>query len=124
MSLDWSLLCDGSDFKIQGSEISVAFPDDRSHKVLLQESDDEYLLTANVARRALVATLPDLAISVWQRNRTVSLMGFRIDKLGRLIAESCVPKNGLTASEFQFYVRHLAIEADRLEYILSGSDTH
>ena len=124
MSLDWSLLCAGSDFQVQGSEISVAFSDDRSHKVSLQESDYEYLLTAIVAWPAVVATIPDLAISVWQRNRTVSLIGFRIDKRGRLIAESCAPRNGLTADEFQFYVRHLAIEADRFEYMLSGRDTH
>lgn len=124
MSLDWSLLCSGSDFQIQGSEISVAFSDERSHKVLVQESDDEYLLTAVVAWPALVATIPELAISAWQRNRTVSLIGFRIDKRGRLIAESSVPKAGLSADEFQYFVKHLAIEADRYEYMLSGKDTH
>jgi len=124
MSLDWSLLCSGSDLQIQGSEICVAFSDDRSHKVLVRDSGDEYLLTAVVAWPALVATIPALAASTWQRNRTVNRIGFRIDQRGRLIAESSAPKQGLTAEEFQFYVRHLAIEADRYEYMLSGRDTH
>jgi hypothetical protein len=124
MSPDWSSLCSVSDFEVDGQSIMVLFPDDRSHKILVQTSGNEYILTAVVAWPALVAATPDLAIFAWQRNRTVSLIGFRIDKKGRLVAESRVPQTGLTADEFQFYVRHLAIEADRFEYMLSGLDNH
>lgn len=124
MSLDWTSMCKGAEFQVQGAEIIVAFSDERSHKLSVQETDDAYLLTAVVARPSVVAPIPELATSAWQRNRAVSLIGFRIDKRGRLIAESSVPKAGLSAEEFQFHVKHLAIEADRYEYMLSGKDTH
>jgi len=53
----------------------------------------------------------------------MSLMGFRIDRRGRLVGEAWVPKAGLTGEEFQLYVRHLAVEADRFEYGLTGRDS-
>jgi hypothetical protein len=43
-------------------------------------------------------------------------------KKDRLIAECHVPKHGLTEDEFQFYLRTIAIEADRLEFLLTGRD--
>jgi len=53
---------------VQGSEITVAFSDERSHKLSLQETDDEYLRIAVVAWPALVTQIPELAMSAWQRN--------------------------------------------------------
>lgn len=44
------------------------------------------------------------------------------DRRGRLVGEAWVPKAGLTGHEFQLYVRHLAVEADRFEYRLTGRD--
>jgi hypothetical protein len=39
------------------------------------------------------------------------------------VGEAWIPKAGLTESEFQLYVRTLAIEADRFEYALTGRDS-
>jgi hypothetical protein len=39
-----------------------------------------------------------------------------------LIAEAWIPKAGLTAEEFQLYVRTVALESDRFEYVLTGKD--
>ena len=40
----------------------------------------------------------------------------------RLVAESLVPKAGLTAEEFQLYARTVARESDRFEFELTGKD--
>ena len=66
--------------------------------------------------------MPDLPIQVWLRNRATALVGFRIDSRGRLVGEALVPKAGLTAEEFQIYVRAVAVQCDRLEYLLTGRD--
>lgn len=70
-----------------------------------------------------MASLPDLPLKIWSRNRVVSLIGFRIDHRGRLVGEAWVPKVGITKSEFQLYLRTVAVEADRFEYTLTGRDS-
>jgi hypothetical protein len=69
-----------------------------------------------------VEEIPDAAVRAWVRNRSVMLVGFRVDERGRMVGESWVPKPGLTAAEFQFILRHLATESDRFEFQLSGQD--
>ena len=49
-------------------------------------------------------------------------MGFRIDHRGRVVGEAWVPKAGLSAAEFQLYLRTAAVECDRFEYVLTGRD--
>lgn len=71
---------------------------------------------------SLVGELSDALVRAWSRNRSVMLAGFRVDERGRMIGESWVPKAGLTASEFQFALRHLAEESDRFEFQLTGRD--
>jgi hypothetical protein len=39
-----------------------------------------------------------------------------------VVGEAWVPKEGLTAEEFQVYVRAVATESDRFEYALTGRD--
>jgi hypothetical protein len=123
MAVNWKSFCDASDLTVEHSDVLISFGDDRSHRVRVSESDDEFLLRAFVVRQAVVASITDLPLQVWQRNRAVSLMGFRIDKRRRLVGEAWVPKAGLTGSEFQLYLRHLAVEADRFEYALTGRDS-
>jgi hypothetical protein len=108
---------------VSNADVLIKLGDDRSHRVRVSESEDEFVLHAFVVRRSVVASIPDLPLRVWQRNRVMSMMGFRIDKHGRLVGEAWVPKAGLTNSEFQQYLRHLAVEADRFEYELTGRDS-
>ncbi len=123
MSFNWHRLCRPEDMTVEGRGILINVGDDRSHRVLVHEMDDEFFLRAYVVRQAVVNSIPDLPLRIWQRNRTVSMVGFRIDKRGRLVGEAWVPKTGLTESEFQLYVRQLAVEADRFEYELTGRDS-
>ncbi len=61
-------------------------------------------------------------VRLWNMNRGMPLVGLRIDGSGHLVAESFIATEGLTEEEFQFHLRNLAREADRLEYLLTGED--
>lgn len=122
MVAEWSKFCQAPDLAVEGPHIVITFGDDRRHRVTVEEEADQYFLRAFVVRQATVDSLPNLPIQVWERNRAVSLVGFRIDNRRRLVGEAWIPKAGVTESEFQLYVRTLAIEADRFEYALTGRD--
>ena len=118
----WLPLCDAPDFAASDPHVDVTFADGRTHRVTVEDQTDAYFLSGFVVRQSIVGALPDLPIQTWLRNRTVSLVGFRIDRRGRLVGEAWLPKAGLTANEFQLYVRTIAVECDRFEYLLTGRD--
>jgi hypothetical protein len=123
MKSEWARLCHRDDIDVDDTGVTVRFYDGRRHRVTVVENDDEYRLHAVVARPATVARIGrELPVDVWLRNRAVSLVGFRHDSRGRLVCEAHVPKADLTAAEFQFYLRAIAIESDRCEYALTGQD--
>ena len=72
-------------------------------------------------RQAAVASLPDLPLQVWLRNRATLSVGFG-STMGAIGGEHRA-EAGLTAEEFQIYVRAFAIECDRLKYLLTGRDS-
>jgi hypothetical protein len=122
MAADWVPLCSAKDLTIYGNHVDVSLEDGRGHRIIVTDEGKVYRIRGIVVRRATVASLPNLPIQVWKRNRTTHLVGFRIDRKMRLIAEAWPAKPGLTAEEFQFYLRTLAAECDRFEYILTGGD--
>ena len=122
MAVEWSRLCRDGDLSIEEPHIDVIFRDQRRHRVTVEDDGDAYRLYAVVARQAVVTSVPDLPIQAWLRNRAALLVGFRVDRQNRLITESWVPKVGLKAEEFQFFVRTVAEESDRFEYALTGRD--
>lgn len=123
MVAEWTTLCRSPDLVVDGAHVNVMLGDGRTHRVTVEEGTDDFLLRAIVARKAIAASIKDLPLQAWIKNRAVSLVGFRIDHQGRLIGEAWVPKAGVTASEFQLYVRMLAIESDRFEYSITGRDS-
>ncbi|MEZ4222321.1 MAG: YbjN domain-containing protein [Polyangiaceae bacterium] len=122
MADDWVRLCRGREFDLSPPEICVHFADGRAHRVQVEERLDAYHLSAVVVRRAVVESLPDLPIKIWRRNRESTLVTYRIDQKRRLVGEAWVPRAGVTPEEMQLYVRTLAEECDRLEYLLTGKD--
>ncbi len=123
MEPDWRALCRGSGVEVDGDEVVVAFGNGRSHRVQVRETDEAVEIHAIVARAAAVRDVPDLPLRIWRHNRASQLVGFRIDTRGRVYAEGWVPKAGLTAEEFQLVLRCVAVESDRLEFLLTGRDT-
>lgn len=122
MTDDWLEMVSAEDFSVEGSSVGVTLQDGRKHCVEVSKQVNELVLSAFVVKQSVVSSLPELPLEIWKRNRSTSLVGFRIDKKNRLIAECRIPTYGLTREEFQFCIRIIAVEADRLEFLLTGRD--
>jgi len=122
MTNDWLQLSIAPDLSVDGSFVDVKLQNGRKHSVEVSEQANELVLRAFVVKQSVVCSLPGLPLEIWKRNRSVSLVGFRIDRKNRLIAECSIPTPGLTREEFQLYLRTIAVEADRLEFLLTGRD--
>ena len=121
--IDWRKLCAGArDVQIDGEGVVVALGRGRQHRVDVVPRSDAIELSAVVARRAVVDEQEDPALAAWKRNRACSLVGFRIDERGRMVGESWVPGAGLTAAEFQLYLRNVAAACDLFEFQWTGKD--
>jgi hypothetical protein len=122
MTPEWDDLCRADNLMVSGASVEVRFADGRHHRVRVDDCGDDYQLSAFVVRQAVVNRMADLPDRVWSRNASTPLVGFRVDRQGRLVGEARVPKAGLSAAEFQLYLRTLAVECDRFEYVLTGRD--
>jgi hypothetical protein len=122
MAADWLRLCNAKDLPPYGNHVDVSLEEGRGHRIIVKDEGDAYRIMGVVAGRATVISISNLPVQIWMRNRTTQLVGFRIDGKMRLIAEAWPAKPGLTAEEFQFYLRTRAAECDRFEYILTGKD--
>jgi hypothetical protein len=122
-SSDWKRWCRGhEDIARDGNGVIVTFVGGRHHRIDVSDAGEAYELTGFVARPATLQAIPNAYLRAWERNRTTKLVGFRINRRGRLVGEAWVPKPGLGADEFLHYVRRMAAECDRFEYILTGKD--
>jgi hypothetical protein len=122
MANEWVRYCRAKEFEVQDQIVTVSLPDGRRHRVRVEDTRDTYELVSVVVGAAIGDTLEDLPLRTWKRNRGTELVGFRIDRKGRLVGMSWVPKAGLSEAEFQLYVRTLATECDRYEFELTGQD--
>ena len=60
----------------------------------------------------------------WLRNRNVDLVGFLVRPDGCLIARAMHPANSIDFEEFIFTAFVLAVEADRMEYLIKERDEY
>ena len=123
MGRDWRSLCRGDErLEVDGDSVVVSFDDGRSHRVWVSDTDRTLELAAIVARASRIRDVEDLEIRIWRQNRLALLAGFHIDRRGRLCAYGWVPKAGLSALEFRLVLHRVAVESDRLEFLLTGED--
>jgi hypothetical protein len=123
VAADWTTFCKGArDLRVDGDSVEVRFAEGRHHVLTVEDIGKAFRLVGIVARPSTAASLSGLALRMWRRNRATRLAGFRLDHRGRLVGESWVPKAGLSAGEFQEYVRIVAAECDRFEHSLTGRD--
>jgi hypothetical protein len=79
------------------------------------------VVTARIVE-ALESSGEDPSAWAWRRNRVSHLVGFRVDRQRRVIAEAVMPTETLTSEEFEAYLLAVASEADRMELVLTGRD--
>lgn len=122
MSNDWRKLSQSRGFFLLENGVMVRFDSGRSQKVIIKDQGEAFLAISIVAGSAVMSRIPDAALRAWIRNRSVPLVGFRLDERGRMIGEAWILKAGLTPDEFQLHIRAIAVECDRFEFQLTGSD--
>jgi len=122
-SSDWKRWCRGhADIALAGDAVVVTFVGERHHRVEVVDAGEAYELTGLVARHLALKSVPNAHLRAWERNRATQLVGFRVDRRGRLVGNAWAPKPGMGADEFLHYVRRVALECDRFEFILTGKD--
>lgn len=111
-------------WKADGAELIIEFSSGRKQRVMFERRDHRYALVSIVIGRAQVEEIgrAQLLPKLWQRNRETNVVAFDIDRLGRLTGAIEQVAETLDSEELATYVRWLASECDRLEYILSGKD--
>lgn len=123
MAADWLLFCKDNRCSIEDNgAIRVEFDDGRTHRVYVTQTPDAWELKAVVASARFASSIEDLVLKSWVKNRVSDLVGYRLERGGRLVADAWVPRAGTTAETFMFQVLMLAREADRFEFNLTGAD--
>jgi hypothetical protein len=121
----WLKHLDQRQFDVVSSSVTCWFGErgvGRKHVVRLQSLADAIRFEATVASaRVLERMMDDPSRWAWRRNRSSTLVGFRIHQ-NRLVAEAVAPLFGLTDHEFRVYLTAVATEADRMELVLTGKD--
>jgi hypothetical protein len=120
---DLQHLCRGdSTIQFERNIAVVSLAEGRAHRVEVRDTGDAYECMGIVAPASVIANLSNAPLRAWLKNRATQLVGFRIDHRGRLVGEAWIPQPGLTPEEFCLYIRRVAVECDRFEYILTGKD--
>jgi hypothetical protein len=125
---EWRSHAKATGYKVVGSSITVNTSADRRQEVVIDESFD-----SDVIRLWSVILGPSATSDLgegqpleyaWERNRLSELIGFSVDSRGRLIGESWVPVDGLTAQVFALHLAEIARVCDWHELRLSGADAY
>jgi hypothetical protein len=124
----WLRALDSKQFDVEGQSVTCWFGPreiSRRHAVRLEATNDGIRMEATVATAKTIDFIndeDDAYLWAWRRNRASNLVGFRVDRQRRLLAEAVAPAIGLTQEEFVVYLRAVAAEADRMELVLTGRD--
>lgn len=118
----------GAEWSLYNDRLVVYIGDGQRHQdIRVQRQGADYVLTSVVLDSGTVKKETrrwyDLARLAWQRNAEHQLVTFGFDKYDRLVGQIRHPAEHLDAEELEIYVRTLARECDRFEYLLSGEDT-
>lgn len=103
----------------------ITFPDGRGQTILFHSEGDRYVLTSVVIGSRRVSNLgrSRLLPLIWERNHETNVVGFNLDRRGRVIGRIEQVTKTVDRDELHYYLELLARECDRFEYLLSGHDT-
>ena len=98
----------------------------RGQTVFIERDGDSYVLTSVVLGAVRTeqqsADILSFADTIWRRNRQTDVVNFTIDNQNRLVGRVDHPAETLDAAELLFYLTRLAVECDRMEYLLTGEN--
>ena len=126
---DWMKIAERAGFQMSSADSITVFLDGGSKQVVkLRLYDERRVLRATsviAAPSVLAAAFSDTGNRyAWERNRLSDLVGFSVDRHGRLIGEAWIPLDGLLPDEFALYLSELARVCDWHEFRLSGVDAY
>lgn len=130
MSADWKGLARQAGFAVaHDGSVAVSFEAGGSQTIFCELSvkGDTLRAWSPIARPSVVSDAAGAESPLryaWERNRLSDLVGFTIDKHGRLIGETWIPMEGLAAEEIEFYFTELARVCDWHEFRLAGEDVY
>ena len=117
------------EWEMQGADIVVNMTTyGRGQRIRVSREGRQYVFSTLVLGAAAAGLTPesrrDLAIRVWTRNAKTELVNFMFDQADRLVGEIRHLADHLDAAELAIYLRVLAAEGDRFEYVLTGKDKY
>lgn len=110
--------------ELAGDGLLVRLPGGRSQRIRIEEQDGRLVLSSAVAPPSALAHLSDREIAeiLWRRNRETDVVAFSLDPRSRLVGRIEQPSASAGEDEIAFYLARLALECDRLEFLLTGRD--
>ena len=98
----------------------------REHNVRVYEAADRCIFIAQVADAKVTKKLSkkQLVRFTWKRNANIDIVEFMLDDKENLVGRAVHPIKGLDEKEFLYCAYTLAVEADRLEYLIRQSDEY
>ena len=98
----------------------------REHNVRVYEAADRCIFIAQVADAKVTKKLSEeqLVRFTWKRNANIDIVEFMLDDKENLVGRAVHPIKGLDEKEFLYCAYTLAVEADRLEYLIKQSDEY
>jgi len=119
-------LCEvcGNEFRLQNNRVIVEFPEmQRKQKILLGRKKNLLVMSSVVIKLdPEKETLQPLVCQIWRKNALLSLVSLSIDSRHRVVGKISVLYDSVTEENLAFYLRSLARECDRFEYVLSLED--
>ena len=119
----------GIEWEMKEADIVVRMTNNRrQQRIRVSREGSQYVFSTPVLRASATRCNPDyrcrVARRAWARNAKTELVAFTFDRAGRLVGEIRHPADHLDATELAIYLRILATEGDRFEYLLTGRDEH
>lgn len=124
MESKWIKWCKEADMSCQESTVQVTLSNKRYHKVDILEENDGIILEGKIHGSYKPENFHEFLLSLWERNRAIDICGFAFKENGAVVGRASLPMAGLTKTLLQSYVRKVAVECDRLEYLLTGRDSY
>ncbi len=108
----------------EGRSLEVVFLNGRRQRITIEHQGERYVLTSVVLKTRQVEKIgrTEVLISLWQRNRETNAVAFSLDKRGQLVGRIEQLAETVDPEELALYLKLLARECDRFEYVLTGQD--